>query len=41
MMNIEFSNNIEMVNWQRASELFSLVGWGVRSPQEIQAAFEK
>ena len=41
MMNIEFGNNIEMVNWQRASELFSLVGWGVRSPQEIQAAFEK
>jgi aralkylamine N-acetyltransferase len=40
-MNIEFNSDIETVNWQRASELFSLVGWGIRNPQEIQAAFKK
>jgi len=41
IMNIEFNSNIETVNWQRASELFSLVGWGIRNPNEIQSAFEK
>jgi aralkylamine N-acetyltransferase len=41
IMNIEFNSDIETVNWQRASELFSLVGWGIRNPQEIQAAFKK
>jgi aralkylamine N-acetyltransferase len=40
-MNIEFNSDIETVNWQRVSELFSLVGWGSRNPQEIQAAFKK
>jgi len=41
IMKIEFNSNIETVNWQRASELFSLVGWGIRKPEEIQSAFEK
>jgi aralkylamine N-acetyltransferase len=40
-MNIEFNSNIENVNWQRVSELFSLVGWGFRNPEEIQSAFKK
>jgi GNAT superfamily N-acetyltransferase len=40
-MNIEFNSNLETVNWQRASELFSLVDWGFRKPEEIQAAFAK
>jgi aralkylamine N-acetyltransferase len=40
-MNIEFNSDIKAVNWQRASELFSLVGWGIRNPKEIQSAFEK
>jgi aralkylamine N-acetyltransferase len=40
-MNIEFNSHIETVNWQQASELFYVVGWGTRNPQEIQTAFEK
>lgn len=40
-MNVEFNSDIETVSWQRASELFSLVGWGIRKPEEIQSAFEK
>lgn len=40
-MNIEFNSNIETINWQRASELFYSVGWGIRNPEEIQSAFEK
>jgi GNAT superfamily N-acetyltransferase len=40
-MNIEFNSDIRTLNWLRVSELFSLVGWGVRSPDEIKSAFEK
>lgn len=40
-MKIEFNSNIESVNWQRASEIFSLVGWGVRNAEDIQLAFGK
>ena len=40
-MNVEFNSDIKVVSWQRVSELFSLVGWGVRNPDEIKSAFEK
>ena len=40
-MNVEFNSDIKVVSWQRVSELFSLVGWGVRNLEEIKSAFEK
>jgi aralkylamine N-acetyltransferase len=41
IMEIEFNSEIEAVDWLRISELFSLVGWGNRKPDEIKAVFEK
>lgn len=40
-MDIRFSNDAIDADWQRASELFFLVGWGHRSPGDIEAAFKK
>ncbi len=39
-MKIEYRNNVEGINWQDVSELFQLVGWGVKDPEEIRKAFE-
>ncbi len=38
-MNIEYTNNIEEINWQEVSNLFQHVGWGLREPDEIRRAF--
>jgi GNAT superfamily N-acetyltransferase len=40
-VNIEFNSNIESVDWIRISEIFSLVGWGIRHPEEIKSAFKQ
>lgn len=39
-MSIEYSNTLSGVSWERASEIFSLVGWGNRKAEDIQSAFE-
>jgi aralkylamine N-acetyltransferase len=38
-MKLQYKNNTDSVNWERVSELFELVGWGKRNPEEIHAAF--
>ncbi len=40
-MDIEINPDLDLVNWERISELFELVGWGKRNPQEIELAFRK
>jgi GNAT superfamily N-acetyltransferase len=40
-MKLELNNYDEGVNWERVAEIFSLVGWGTRQPEEIKAAFGK
>ncbi|WP_027330654.1 GNAT family N-acetyltransferase [Marinimicrobium agarilyticum] len=39
-MNIEYSNTLEEVPWDRVSYLFEQVGWGARSPDKIERAFQ-
>ncbi len=39
-MDIKYSSEIDNIDWIRASELFSSVGWGLRKPEEIQSAFQ-
>jgi aralkylamine N-acetyltransferase len=40
-MEIVYSSDLARVDWQRISELFALIGWGHRSPSDIEAAFRK
>jgi len=40
-MKLEINSQIEGVDWERVAELFSLVGWGTRKPEEIKATFGK
>jgi aralkylamine N-acetyltransferase len=39
-MEIKYQNNLEGINWQEESELFQLLKWGTRDPEEIRLAFE-
>ncbi len=40
-MKLEINNQIGGIEWVRVAELFSLVGWGTRNPEEIKTAFHK
>jgi GNAT superfamily N-acetyltransferase len=40
-MEIQYSDNLKGVSWQRVCEIFEAVGWERRIPKEIQQAFEK
>lgn len=40
-MSIEYSNTLSEVSWERASEIFSLIGWGNRKAEDIKSAFER
>ncbi len=40
-MSFTYDSDISNADWQRISELFFLVGWGHRSPADIEAAFRK
>lgn len=39
-MNIEYSSNLSSVDWERVAELFAIIGWGHRKPEEIHSAFK-
>ncbi len=39
-MIIEYKDSIEGINWQEVSDMFQLVGWGTRDPEDIREAFK-
>jgi ribosomal protein S18 acetylase RimI-like enzyme len=39
MIKIEQNPNLDTIDWERLSEMFELVEWGKRDPQEIEQAF--
>ncbi len=41
MIALEFNPNLDTIDWQRVSELFQIVNWGIRSPIEIAQSFSK
>ena len=40
-MSIRYQKNLHDVSWNRISELFQSVGWGIRSPEDIKKTFNK
>ena len=40
-MNIRYINEIDEVDWQQVSKIFSVIGWGERSPKNVKSAFQK
>lgn len=40
-MGIVYNSDLTQLDWLRISELFFLVGWGQRPPEDIEAAFSK
>jgi GNAT superfamily N-acetyltransferase len=38
---MRIESNDDRVPWNRVSELFRLVGWGLRDPDELRSAFRK
>lgn len=40
-MNIRYKNTSEEVDWNQASKIFEVIGWGKRSPEKVKAAFQK
>ncbi len=41
IMNIRYKNTFGEVDWSQVSKIFEVIGWGVRSPEKVKAAFEK
>ena len=41
MLNYQLNPKLKTRDWQRISELFELVNWGKRAPNEIRNAFNK
>jgi len=40
-MNIQYRNNFDEVDWNQASKIFELIGWGERPPEKVKSAFQK
>ena len=40
-MEVDYTSNIETTDWHKVSEIFSLVGWGLRDPEENRFAFNR
>ncbi len=41
MIEFELNPDLNIVDWEKVSELFQLVNWGIRSPKEIESSFRK
>jgi N-acetylglutamate synthase-like GNAT family acetyltransferase len=41
MIELEVNPNLNTINWKKVSELFQLVDWGIRNPNEIENSFRK
>ncbi len=39
MISFELNPDTDTVDWKRVSELFRIVNWGIRAPQEIEKSF--
>lgn len=40
-MSVYYVKNIDKVDWREVAQLFSDVGWGERTQEDIQCAFQK
>ena len=40
-MELEVNPELETIDWNKISELFELVNWGYRSPEDIKGSFRK
>jgi len=40
-MNIRYMASLDGVVWERISQIFETVGWGMRNPTDLQQAFQK
>lgn len=40
-MDIEYKNDLADVSWKEVSSIFERVGWGPRSPEQVESAFKK
>lgn len=40
-MNIKYVCHLEGVDWQQISKIISLVGWGERTPEQLEHAFKR
>jgi len=40
-MNIRYINETNEVDWQQASKIISVIGWGERSAEDLKSAFQK
>lgn len=39
-MKIRYVSKLDEVDWQQVSRLIGMVGWGTRSPEELEQAFQ-
>jgi len=40
-MNIQYVSDLDEVDWQKISQIISIVGWGERSPEQLEHAFKR
>lgn len=40
-MEVQINPDLNTINWKDISELFQLVNWGIRQPEDIKNAFKK
>jgi len=40
-MNIRYVSELDEVDWQQISQIISIVGWGERSPEQLEHAFKR
>lgn len=40
-MTIRYVNKVDAVDWQEVSRIISIIGWGERSPEDVESAFQK
>lgn len=40
-MDFQINPDLRTIDWKEISEIFQLVNWGVRNPDEIEKSFEK
>ncbi|MBL4624197.1 MAG: GNAT family N-acetyltransferase [Flavobacteriales bacterium] len=39
MIEFELNPNLDLINWNRISEIFKLVNWGVKEPKDVENSF--
>ena len=41
MIDFQINPNLNSINWEKVSELFQKVNWGIRNPKDIERSFSK